>query len=650
MINTNRISTTGTFVRMVNYIGLLFLTFIVAACGGGNDDSPPNVTPVSSLQNIIVTPVSYSIAAGLTQQFSATGIYSDGTSKVITDVDWSTSDNNLATIGTNGVITTKSVGVVTVTASQGSIKGSTPLTITSALLKSININVPIAVIPKGLKQQLTAAGIFTDGSTQNLNNVTWTSSNTNVAVVDASGHFTAIAEGITSIGASLNGVTGSVSVTVSKAELQSIKVTPNTASTPAGLTQKFAVTGTYSDGSTLSLTTGVVWSSSNTAVATIDNTGLLTAKTAGTSQITATVNGVSGSAALTVTPAILKSITIVSSTPNAIPSGQTLQLSATGTYSDGTSQPLNNSQWTSTNTGIAIVNSVGLVTGRGAGTTTINATLNGVTGSISVTISAAIPVSMQIEGSDSPYVGLSKDYKLNITFSDGTTTLRENHPAFVWSSSNTTVATFTAPNSGNLKFLAAGTVTINATFSGLSATKTVTVAPAFVQELSMLMYDSAGQIATNPISNGLLVVNAIKSDGSNTQVTLDSITSSDPAIVSVSPSGVFQVLQSSGTVILTGLYQGVKQSLTVDAATLQYSYVSGPQVLVNGTGGGYSLFSGPIGGGYYSTYAFNTDSNSNPAVAVVSGGGIHGSSILALSVGTATLAQGNVYKYITVIN
>lgn len=166
----------------------------------------------------------------------------------------------------------------------------------------------------------------------------------------------------------------------------------------------------------------------------------------------------------------------------------------------------------------------------------------------------------------------------------------------------------------------------------------------------MLMYDSAGQIATNPISNGLLVVNAIKSDGSNTQVTLDSITSSDPAIVSVSPSGVFQVLQSSGTVILTGLYQGVKQSLTVDAATLQYSYVSGPQVLVNGTGGGYSLFSGPIGGGYYSTYAFNTDSNSNPAVAVVSGGGIHGSSILALSVGTATLAQGNVYKYITVIN
>jgi hypothetical protein len=84
--------------------------------------------------------------------------------------------------------------------------------------------------------------------------------------------------------------------------LVSVAVTPANPSIGAGGTLQFQATGTYSDNSTLDLTSQVTWSSGTQTVATI-NAGLATALTVGTSLITATVNGISGSTTLTVTTA-----------------------------------------------------------------------------------------------------------------------------------------------------------------------------------------------------------------------------------------------------------------------------------------------------------------------------------------------------------
>src|SRR5207248_442594 len=87
--------------------------------------------------------------------------------------------------------------------------------------------------------------------------------------------------------------------------LLSIAVTPANPSIPKGTTQQFTATGSYSDGSIQDLTGSATWVSSNPAVATITAGGLAGGAAQGTSQVSATSGGVTGSTSLTVGPATL---------------------------------------------------------------------------------------------------------------------------------------------------------------------------------------------------------------------------------------------------------------------------------------------------------------------------------------------------------
>jgi hypothetical protein len=112
----------------------------------------------------------------------------------------------------------------------------------------------------------------------------------------------------------------------SSGSLVSIAVTPANPSIAAGSAQQFQATGTYSDNSTQNLTSQVSWLSANTTVATITGAGLATGNTVGSSLITATLNGISGTATLTVTNAPPQSYTLFSSSavpanPNAYVGG-----------------------------------------------------------------------------------------------------------------------------------------------------------------------------------------------------------------------------------------------------------------------------------------------------------------------------------------
>ncbi|MDA8430935.1 MAG: DUF4082 domain-containing protein [Geobacteraceae bacterium] len=86
--------------------------------------------------------------------------------------------------------------------------------------------------------------------------------------------------------------------------LTSLTVTPANQRIAIGTVQQFTATGIYSDGSTQNLTSQVTWNSSDTGVATITGTGLVTASTTGVAAVSATLNGISGSTNLTVTDQI----------------------------------------------------------------------------------------------------------------------------------------------------------------------------------------------------------------------------------------------------------------------------------------------------------------------------------------------------------
>ncbi len=278
--------------------------------------SPP------TLLSIAVTPASVSIVEGGTQQFTAMGTYSDSSTADITnDVTWTSSDVAVATVGAAGLASGVAAGTTIITASQGGVlSDSASLEVTGPpTLLSIALTPANPTVAAGQTQQFTAMGTYSDSSTAEItNDVTWTSSDVAVATVDDAGLAAGVSAGTTQITATQGTLSDSTSLRVTPPVLESISVTPTSASVEVGQTHQFAATGTYSDSSTASITASVAWTSVNLAIATVDAAGLASGVAAGTATITATLDSVTGYATLTVTAtASADTVTITKATYNA---------------------------------------------------------------------------------------------------------------------------------------------------------------------------------------------------------------------------------------------------------------------------------------------------------------------------------------------
>ena len=374
----------------------------------GVSDSTTLTVTAAVLLSIEITPTNPSIALGTTQPFAATGTFSDGTTQDLSpSVLWSSSDTGIATLGTDGLASGVGVGTVSVLATDPatSLSGSTALTVTDAVLLSIEVAPTSPSNALGTTRQFTATGTYSDGSTQDLtSSATWASSNTSKATISnavgSRGLATSVAVGSTTISATdpASSISGSTTLTITAAVLVSIDVTPAGPSIALGTTQQFTATGTYSDGSTQDLTSSATWASSNTSKATISNAvgsrGLATSVAVGSTTISATdpASSISGSTTLTVTAAVLVSIDVTPASPS-IALGTTQQFTATGTYSDGSTQDLTSTAtWSSSNTSQATISNAvgaqGLATGVAAGSTTVTATDAGtaISGSTTLTV------------------------------------------------------------------------------------------------------------------------------------------------------------------------------------------------------------------------------------------------------------------------
>jgi sugar lactone lactonase YvrE len=260
-----------------------------------------NVTS-AVLSSITVAPANGSVPTGLTQQFTATGHYSDGSTQDVTSgVTWTSSATFVARITSGGLATGVAQGRTTITAAQGSIRGSSTLTVIAPLLQSIDARPSNASIFTGQSQQYVALGHFSDGSAQNISDTArWSSSNVSIATINSGGSAKGVGVGTITITATRGGVSGTASLTVNPM-LVSITVTPANPSIKVGIKTQFTATGTYSDRSTKDLTMSARWTSSNTFVATINTAGLATGASVGRTTIRATVGQTSGTTLLTVT-------------------------------------------------------------------------------------------------------------------------------------------------------------------------------------------------------------------------------------------------------------------------------------------------------------------------------------------------------------
>jgi hypothetical protein len=159
---------------------------------------------------------------------------------------------------------------------------------------------PVAAsLAVGASQQFTAKGTYKDGSTADVTTwATWTDANGKVATITASGIATAVAAGSATVTASFGGMSGSATLNVTAV---TISVTPEPASFAKGATQQFTATAINPDGSTTDVTATATWTSANTAVVTINAGGVATGVAAGSTSITASLNGASGKTPITVT-------------------------------------------------------------------------------------------------------------------------------------------------------------------------------------------------------------------------------------------------------------------------------------------------------------------------------------------------------------
>src|SRR5205814_906461 len=142
-----------------------------------------------------------------------------------------------------------------------------------------------------------------------------------------------VTPGSATITATSEGKSGTSAITVTPVPVASVDVTPPSASVQAGQTVQLTATPRDAGGNPLSGRT-VTWSSSNTAVATVSNSGLVSGVTPGSATITATSEGKSGASSITVTNVPVATVDVTP--PSAsVQAGQTVQLTATPKDADG---------------------------------------------------------------------------------------------------------------------------------------------------------------------------------------------------------------------------------------------------------------------------------------------------------------------------
>ncbi len=447
----------------------------------------------ATVKSVSVTPATKKLANGASQQFTATALFSDGTKHLLATpvVTWTSSSTAVASVGsTTGLVTGKALGTSTITAKHlaSGVSGTAKVTVTAATLVSVAVTPSTTTLLAGATQQYAATGTYTDGTTNNLPSATWTSTNTAAATVSTAGLATAVAAGSTTIKATASGKSGSATLTVTAAALQSIALSPAPANFPAGTSAQLTATGTLSNGTTENVTSTVTWSSSSPNVATVSNAtgsqGFVTTLTAGTTTISVVdpMTGVTQQETLTVTGAVLKSIAVTPVSPS-LPVGTTAQLFATATYSDGsTADVTQTATWAVANADAMVSNasgSSGQVTGVTAGTVVVSATdpSTGITGQTTVTVAAVVLQSIVIAPSAASLaVGATVPLLATGTYSNGT--MQNLTTSVTWSASGDSVSVSNAAGSNGLATgLTGGTSTVSAMdpTTGITGTAQITV-------------------------------------------------------------------------------------------------------------------------------------------------------------------------------
>ncbi len=555
---------------------------LLLSCG---TKGTPETAVTGKLAQITIAPANKSIPKGSSLQLSATGVFSDGTQQDMTSsVTWEVTPSTVASIDAQGDLDGLGAGVAQVSATYQGIVGNTSTTIGLPALVQIALNSKLSSLPVGESESVTATGTFSDGSTQNLtDSVTWKSSPFTVASITAQGNLKALIQGTAQISATNAGVTGNLSIAVGPPALLQIAVASTQLSLPVGESELLTATASFSDGSKQNLTDSVTWSVSPPKVASINAQGDLKALAQGVAQVSATYQGLAGSTSITVGQAGLLQIA-VSATQPSLPVGESELLTATGSFSDGSSQNLTDSvTWSVSPSKVASINAQGDLKALTQGAAQVSAAYQGIAGSTSITVGqpALLQIALSPNSSSLP-LGESEAMTATGLFSDGS---QQNLTTSVaWSSSAPAIAAVSTTGSATGKSL--GSTTIGASTGPVRGSASLTVTAPVIIALNITPAASSLVIG----SSASLQAIATLSDGTTQNLTRTATwSSSQPAIVGVSSAGVLTAQQvGSATIQAESNSFNASASLTV-TPLMTVSYFNRVNSIASGVDGTVEL-------------------------------------------------------------
>ncbi|MEO7458364.1 MAG: Ig-like domain-containing protein [Gemmatimonadaceae bacterium] len=452
-----------------------------------------NIPPVAVVT--VTTPVS-TLQVGQSTQGTFTLRDAQGNAAINRTIVWSSSNPAAMSVTSGGLVTAVGSGSSQISVTSEGITGST--TVATPAVATVFISAPQTTLQPAQTTQTSVVVRDISGNILGGNTITYTSSAPAVATVSAAGLVTGVAGGSAQITATVAGKSGSV--TVSIPQVSTVTVTASatklqpTQTTPASVTLRDAQNNVLSNRVS-------VWSSSNVAVLTVSNTGVVTAVGPGSAQVIVTSEGATGGVFISVPP--VASITLSAPT-QLLNVAQPTQV--TVSLLDAGSNPALNRAivWTSSSPAVATVSSTGLVSGVGVGTTSISATSEGKTASLSFTVDQVVGSVTVSSPASALLVGQTA--QLSVTARDPSGVLITSIPP-VWSTSNPARATITA--SGLITQVAGGTfanVTFTATVRGVSSTVAVSMVghrPETVAELPRVFVNTA--LPAAPAAGGRII-------------------------------------------------------------------------------------------------------------------------------------------------
>ncbi len=465
-------------------------TAIITATTSNGKTKTCNVTVTSTeikdliaAEEITLDKTEGELEEGQTLQLTATITPEEATIK---ECNWSSSDETIATVNANGLVTAKKAGTatITVTTKDGSeLSKKCEITVTPAKIAvtGITLDKISTQVQEGKLVQLVAT-VTPDNAT--VKDCEWTSSDETIATVDANGLVTTKKAGkvtitVTTKDGSELSAKCEITVISSKVEVTGITLDKTSAEAEEGKTVQLVATVTP-DNATVK---DCEWTSSDETVATVDVNGLVTAKQAGTAVITVTSKDnseISAECTITVTSAAPEKVEVtgitLDKTSAEAEEGKTVQLVATVTPDNAT---VKDCEWTSSDETVATVDVNGLVTAKQAGTAVITVTSKDnseISAECTITVTSAAPEKVEVTGitldKTSAEAEEGKTVQLVATVTPDNATVKDCE----WTSSDETVATVDV--NGLVTAKQAGTAVITVTSKDnpeISAECTITI-------------------------------------------------------------------------------------------------------------------------------------------------------------------------------